>query len=285
MATSQYDLTNLVSVKAWVNSVQSTSDDAVLQWLITATSRQIIRELGRTPFVSHNVETRDGNGNERIMFKKYPVSVVNAVNIRGAYPGFIPSLVPLAPNVIPPSDGLSAGYMFDDQFLTLVWYAFPIGKANIVLDYVSGLYDEVFEQTNINGSAYTVSYAATFLRNQGVSYMDGSPLQLVDANPGVGQYTVQPGWIQSPVTVNGGIYTFSAGDLGQDVVIHYRYGSIAEDLQQIANEAVGLLYSNKKHIGQIQNSIGGQRTVFLNQSLPPETICKINLIKTRVPVI
>lgn len=82
-------------------------------------------------------------------------------------------------------------------------------------------------------SAYTVTVtnAATFVADQGVSYSSsGLPLVVVASGPTLGQYSVNPAT---------GVYTFAAADEGVAMLFNYTYGVTTDNEISIANQLMG----------------------------------------------
>lgn len=284
MPTSSYDLTTVAACKQW-SSVTTAGDDALIQVLVTSMSRAIIRELGKSPFMQRYSEVRDGNGNNRISTINFPLINVHSVKVIGGVYGF--GVVPfMFSGDIPFSNGTTAGYVFSDSDITLIGAIFPIGKSNVVLDYDAGFTDVVFENTTLSGTTYTVSNAGTFIKDMGVYYaLTGTPLVQVTSNPSQGQYTYTQGTLVGFTVIGGGNYGFNAGDSSANIIVSYRFGYIPDDLVSLATEAVGLLYADRKRIGQVRAALGGQNTEFLQLPLPAYTQSKLNNLRTKVPIV
>jgi len=120
------DLTTLANVKAWfAPPLTATSDDALLQRLITAASGFIASWLGRDLALQSYTEHRDGNGGTRLSFAQTPVSAVAAVSIDGV-------AIPPAP------DAVGAGFIASTTQLYLRGFCFTPGVRNVSLTYTAG---------------------------------------------------------------------------------------------------------------------------------------------------
>ncbi|HWK45124.1 MAG TPA: head-tail connector protein [Stellaceae bacterium] len=124
------DLTTLANVKAWLpgaggGGIVYTTDDALLQRLITAVSSYVQNWLGRTIASAAYTDTRDGRGGDRISLVNYPVTAVAAVTIDGLS-------IPASP------DGISAGFTFSDSTVFLIGYGFSRGTRNVAIFYTAG---------------------------------------------------------------------------------------------------------------------------------------------------
>lgn len=120
------DLTTLDNVKSWLSPpLTTTGDDDLLTRLVTAASQFIQTWLNRPIASQAYVETRDGDGGQRMAFANTPVTAVESVTIDGA-------AVPLAPN------RHWRGYVFSSTMLYLQGWRFRPGFQNVVLSYTAG---------------------------------------------------------------------------------------------------------------------------------------------------
>lgn len=120
------DLTTLAQVKLELGIDPSdTSQDDLLQTLITAASRFIASYCNRVLVQQPVTEKRDGSGGDRMMFCEYPVASVTSVAVNGT--------------VINPAQGFyDVGYRFSKTQLVLNAQVFTRGAANCDLSYVAG---------------------------------------------------------------------------------------------------------------------------------------------------
>ena len=120
------DLSTLTNVKQWLG-VTTTTDDTLLQRLLTAASGYIQSWLNRTFASAGYTDTFDGNGKDRLMLRNYPVTAVASVTIDGT--------------VIPASTGVTVnGWLLDEtgKMVILRNYWFNRGTQNIVISYTAG---------------------------------------------------------------------------------------------------------------------------------------------------
>jgi hypothetical protein len=97
------DLCVVADVNAWLGNPDPTTDSALLQQLITAFSQDVINETGRGTDLYSNVsaaERYNGNGSERLMLRRYPVTEVSLLTINN-------QVVSLSP------DGVQQGFVID----------------------------------------------------------------------------------------------------------------------------------------------------------------------------
>ena len=120
------DLTTLDNVKNWLSPPLTTSgDDALLTRLITAASQFIETWLNRAIASQAYVETRDGNGGNRLVTAHSPITGVTSLTIDG-------EAIPIAPTP------LAAGYIFSPTAIYLQGRRFTPGFQNVVLSYTAG---------------------------------------------------------------------------------------------------------------------------------------------------
>ena len=125
------DLTNLADVKAWLQTGQSpfpSTDDLLLQRLITAGSEFIQNWLGRQIAAADWLELRDGTGGQLLAFANIPVNAILSLSIDGL--------------AIPPAaadgTGFGAGYTFTPTELALRGYVFTRRPQNVIVTYTAG---------------------------------------------------------------------------------------------------------------------------------------------------
>ncbi len=125
MAAGAKDLCLLADLKAWL-PVTGTTEDTMLQHLITNVSAWIEQWLSRSIYIAATVEMRDGTGTGRMVFANFPVTAVTAVEVDGV-------AIPLADS--PTADG----YYFTEVYVGLRGpYRFTRGSANVKLAYSAG---------------------------------------------------------------------------------------------------------------------------------------------------
>lgn len=123
MATG--DLCQVADVKAFL-SIANTTDDALLQTLVTNASAFVGNYINRVLLSADYTETRNGLGSDRMAFRQYPVSAVTSVTVDGRS-------IPVAPSPH------AFGYVFDDTMLYLRNGVFPRGVQNVAIAYTAGL--------------------------------------------------------------------------------------------------------------------------------------------------
>src|SRR5438552_1102151 len=214
---AQYDLCTLSDVKAWLGRSDANSD-ALLQALITRTSRQILSWLRRGTILPHTVsEVRDGTGGTSIMLREWPVLSVSSLAIDG-------QIVPQA------TSSVSRGFVFEP------WNGMPPGGAQVLalrgfcygfrlpgvlntqivaIAYRAGYQASAEAQSVANGSVTVIAPCGAWASNGGVMYANGTPLVAVNGAPAAGQYQLDA---NAP-----GSYIFNAADNRATVLITYGY--------------------------------------------------------------
>ena len=118
------NLTTVANVKEWIG-ITSSTDDTLIQRLSLAISQTIQSWLNRQLKSQAYTETRDGNGNNSMMFADYPVTEVTSVKVNGKH-------------ILPCPDFQSPGYRFNGTSITLIGYIFNQGVQNVELSYKAG---------------------------------------------------------------------------------------------------------------------------------------------------
>lgn len=120
------NLTTLANVKEWLNiKPGDTSQDQLLNRMITAASAFVESWLNRTIAVTTYSELRDGQGGRRMGVSNYPIKAVTKVQVGTQL--YSPAAAP----------GL-LGYTFTNNSITLNQACFVRDKNNVVLEYTAG---------------------------------------------------------------------------------------------------------------------------------------------------
>lgn len=127
MAANAIDLCTVADVKAWLGiPTGTTTSDDLLQTLITAASAFINTWTERGDMkAAPRIETRRGNGHDRMMASFWPITAVSKVLIDGRE-------IPAATGYTDP------GYVFEDTSISLRGSVFCKGVQNIRLEYTAG---------------------------------------------------------------------------------------------------------------------------------------------------
>jgi hypothetical protein len=159
MPTAPDDLCALADLKAWLN-IQTTTEDVLLQNLITRGSLQMLRWMSRDHIIATAyTENRDGNDALFMLPRNFPLISVSNVTVNGIA-------------ISAASDQVSAGFVFDTRKIMLrggsssfyslgpyssqYQYRFTRGFQNVQIVYQAG-YASVpsdLQQAAIEGFAY-----------------------------------------------------------------------------------------------------------------------------------
>jgi len=277
MATDPRDLTTLANVQNWLNSVNqnftSTDSTTIIPGLITAASIDWLKRTGRgtlNRILPFN-EFYDGSGSTRQMLRNYPVIAVSSVTANGAV---IPQGSYLA------NGQIQTGWVIDQERESIsiigvqcgygaratgtngvtgsfnrVWGGWAFGqrndsnRQNVNVQYFAGYNLQANEPGQVAASSpyiYTVLYggAGIFYMDLGVMYalpQSGTIVSLtpVASSPAQGQYSVS----------TAGVYTFSAADASQYIVVSYAAHGTPQDISDAITRQVADAYKSKMYIG------------------------------------
>jgi len=250
---AQFDLVSLADVKSWLSiTTNDATRDAALSRTITQISRAIYNYMNRGTILPQTITEYYSGGRDRIQLRNWPVISIVQVTADELE---IPESVSLRSSGywLEPAEIGSPGSM---QILQFRGY-FPLQmRSNIRVTYTTGyLHAETWVIPTTPTFSVMMPYGK-WASSYSVSRSDGTSLTEVASSPAIGEYTVQDG-----------VYTFSAVDSGQQVII--QYGFIPADLASVATEWIAYRWSSKDRIGQTSKSIGGQETVsYTNEAIP-----------------
>lgn len=244
MGAGPRDLSTLANLKGALRITAST-DDVLLQRLLSACSQFYQTEANRSPIVAQaRTETFNGKGGTQQFLNHYPVLAVSSVTVDGTG--------------IPASTGpLVSGWTFDQSAVYLLGYGFSRGVRNVVIPYTGGM--GAVEAYTIPGTPYQVAVAnanTPILSDLGVIYVGGAALAKVGSSPAAGQYSVAAG-----------VYTFAAADSGKAVSITYGY--VETDLENAVIETCVDRYQTLSRMGQTSKVLGGETVSFSIKDLQP----------------
>lgn len=244
------DLTTLAHVKAWL-AITSDTNDALLLRMIRSASAMALNYTQRTSIALMQYDdVYDGNGNNFMLLRQYPVSEVLSMSFNGT------AVQQAAGNGV--DSQFINGYVLESsksfesqQRVTLFGWRFPRGRSLVSVSYKAG-YVTTEEFTLPDESPLTVTTSYTWLADEGVTNIDGTLFVPVASDPLQGQYTVDDG-----------VYTFNIADIDVTVLITYSY--VPADIEQAVWEMVGERFRYMDRIGYLSKSLGGQETVTFSQ--------------------
>jgi len=255
---SPNDLARLPDLKSWLG-ISSGDDDALLQRLLSRTSRAMLGYLDRPSIIPDiYFESIDGGNESSILLRHWPVTSVVYCNMNG---------VPV------PAEGTtgvtaSLGYVVDAaetfppgrmQRLSLRGGTFACGVQNVSISYYAGyqiMQEPGFVPLSSPFEIIVLAPHGDFASDVGVTDTNGTQLVKVTTNPVSGQYACQDG-----------VYTFSSADAGKAMQVSYGY--VPGELARCCIEWAADQYQYRTRIGQHTKSLGGQESVsFIVKDIP-----------------
>jgi hypothetical protein len=264
------DLCTLAQVKAWLPNPAASSDDAMLNGLISQASMEILSDLQRQPVYAQTItDIYDGWGRGRLMLRRYPVLSVTSVVLNN-----ITTITPVsqAQNFtgwqLQPWDGFLPGR---PQLLVVKGWSYGYGYGgsanylNVAVTYTVG-YQAQNEAATVPASGPTLvtcqQVNGPLVQDNGVKYA-ATGVALTAQLPGTtlvaGQYI--PPLINAP---NAGQYQFATADAGAGVLITYSY--VPTPLNQAAIEVVGEAYRYRQRIGTRSQTVPGPMSTTFDLS-------------------
>ena len=123
MTASPYDLTDLATLKSYINT--GSSDDTLLQRLLTAASYAIESYLSRDIISKSYTKVFDGSGGRAIVPPDFPITAVASVVVDGVS-------IPAASSVT------GSGFYFNENMIMLNGYSFNKNWGNVTITYTAG---------------------------------------------------------------------------------------------------------------------------------------------------
>jgi hypothetical protein len=271
---SIYDLTNLQSVKSWAN-VSGSTDDGLLGSLITSMSVKLLDFLGRGSILPTSYsEVRDGIGtHSMLMLRNWPVISVESLSIDGvaiaAAPALSAGVTAQTGWVLEQNDPFPPGHPTS----VYLYGASPSRyKQGIFVNYRAG-YQVSDEPATVPATPFQVSvwqsYGPWASDVKVVYAATGALLTKVASTPSMGQYSAASG-----------VYTFSVGDVGAQVLISY--GFIPSPLAEACTELVAERYKYRDRIGVESKTLGGQETIrFARNALSEHVMQSLESYRAR----
>lgn len=235
-------LTTLANVKEWLGLPASqTASDGVLSRLIMRASQGVYSYTSRSSFTPRSVtEVIDGDFRCRLMLSEYPVLAISRLAVNGV-PVPQAATTQSAGFLLEPWNGYPPGHC---QAVDLFGYDTGYGAQGTQVTYTAG-YQVTSEAQTVpaNPGPYVVlvdaPFGPWFSDGRVVYAATGTPLTLVAASPGLGQYVM--------VSTALGEYQFSAADAGAAVQITYGY--VPADVEQAVLEFIGERNAYRERIG------------------------------------
>jgi hypothetical protein len=280
------DLTTIANVRSWLSSNGKSSSDTTdndnIQGLITAVSLDFLRRAGRgpqnnavpaqSPFCQAvtYTESYDGNGNDRLFLRNWPILSVASLAVGGI-------AVSLSTSASMPGfqiDGSGRCLLFPSSGCGLPGglgpaQRFSRGTGNIQVTYTAGFAEQPIvgelRAVPTSGPFTVTAQQSPWISGLQVSYFtSGAPLTQVFIAPAAGEYFIQ----------SSGVYLFSAGDAGAQVLLSYNIAGTPADLEMACRRTVGIHYTRARRRDQgnqaMANGAGTQS--YRNFELAPEDL-------------
>lgn len=115
----------LNEVKLWL-SIESTNtnNDTLLTSLISSASSWVENWVNRTLSSTSYTERYNGTGNYSMMVKNYPITAISSLTVNGA--------------IVSASDGVSVGYVYDNNQIIFIGNKIAKGIQNVAITYTAG---------------------------------------------------------------------------------------------------------------------------------------------------
>lgn len=269
------DLSTIDHVRAWLK-IESTTEDELLQLLLSGASRMILGNINRNSIFPRTVtEYYNGNNNSVMLLRNWPVLSVSAVGVNG---------IAIPVNATPPT---GSGYGFDvwdgvslPGQMAALWlsgYGFYGGRRNVSVTYTAGYRVTNEAATILSVAPYSVAPLqplGTFGEDAGVTFANGTALTKVASAPAANQYAVD-------AESNG--YIFAAADAGKAVLISYAF--VPPDIEQACFEIVGEQYRYRGRIGEVSRALpGGGSVSFSQKAMSDTTKTLLSPYRTVIPI-
>lgn len=236
-------LTTVVAVKAFL-TITTSGQDALITSLIARESAHVVNWTGRQfPTVTNTSKRLNGSGTARLALPDTPILSVSALTI-GSTP------------VTASSDGVQAGYIYDETCLYLVgggtWgERFPQGYQNVTCSWVAG-YSTSETGYVPTGNTPTLTPTTGGTAASVISVTDvtaGTTLTQVGSSPATGQYSF-----------SAGVFTFNSAQYNHSVTMSYYY--VPAPVEQAVIEMVGLDLQQRSTIGIQSKSLANESVSY-----------------------
>lgn len=115
----------LNEVKLWLSiDSANTNNDTLLTSLISSASSWVENWVNRTLSSATYSERYNGTGNYSMMVKNYPITAISSMTVNGV--------------AVSASDGISVGYLFDNNTIIMIGNKISKGIQNVTVSYTAG---------------------------------------------------------------------------------------------------------------------------------------------------
>lgn len=256
------NLTSVQRVKDYLGLTASGSD-AVIAQLIARASVQVqkwcTRSFERTTYAGAFV---DGPGGKFMRLPDDPIISLSSLTVANLL-------------LSPSTDGIVAGYQYDDKYLYLFGgYTFPMGRRNVVVSYVAGYASSETDFIPAANGPYTITpttdgYASV---DRGVANASTNvAYALVGSAPVAGQYSFASG-----------TYTFNASDTGKSVVMSYDYSP--GPVEQAVIELVGGDLKQRDNLGIGSKTLRDESITYTDKAMSASVLGLLAQYRKNIPI-
>lgn len=235
-------LTTLAAVKSYMG-ITNTNQDTLITALIARATSLIQDFTGKKfPTVSNTAKLLDGTGTQTLVLPDFPVLDVSLLKLS-------------AVTVAASADGIAAGYVADENSLTLVGQTFPMGKKNVTCTWNAGYRDsEIAYIPTGNTPTYAPTTSGTPVTAVGVTTVAGISYTQVGSSPAAGQFSFAAG-----------VFSFNSANAGVQVSMQYYYVPAA--VEQACIEMVALKLKQRDNIGVQSRSLATETITYRDQDM------------------
>lgn len=235
------DLTTLAAVKAFL-ALSSTAQDALISSLIPRESKAIEAWTSRRfPAVTNTLKRLNGTGTPMLTLPDSPILSISFLSIDGV-------------EIEPSSDGLVAGYTFDETTVYLIGYRFPHRPQSVVCSWIAGYQESEADYVPAgNTPTLTPTNGGRAVTNIEVT-SSGVAMTQVGNAPVAGQYSFADG-----------VYTFNAANSGDLVAMDYYY--VPGPVEQACIEMIGIDLKQRDNLGVRSKTLANESISYSDRGM------------------
>jgi hypothetical protein len=240
---SDRDLTTLSNVKSYL-AIDKPNQDNLIRALISRESQTIVTFLSRDIFgVDRTLYPCNGSGTSVLALPETPALTVSAVKV-------LNTDIPFS------TDGVAAGYTFDENAVYLIGSVFPKGRRNVFVSWKSGYVgtDTEFIPAGTKPVLKPTDTGRPLVPLQSIFVDTGAALTLVMASPAAGQFTFDEG-----------AYEFNPADSGRQVELTYQ--CVPPAIEQACIEMVGLDLKQRDNLGISSKNLAGESISYTSKGM------------------
>lgn len=236
------NLTTTAAVKSYLG-ISNTNQDTLIAALIARATSLIENFTGKTfPTVQNVSKLLDGTGTQVLVMPDFPILEVSLLKL---------GVTSVSASV----NGSAAGYVVDENSLTLVGQTFPLGKKNVTCSWNAGYREsEVAFIPTGNAPTLTPTTGGTAVTAVSVTNAAGVAYTQVGSSPAAAQFSFAAG-----------VFSFNTANVGAQVSMEYAYVPAA--VEQACIETVALKLKQRDTIGVQSKSLAGETIAYRDQDM------------------